>query len=361
MLLGHVSQHTHLQPCTAQAGRAPQRHVAACCAEQPSGLQIRSIKALQPAHKRSDQALAACRCCQWVTALVALASLASVTNWRYVATHVVLFGVALFVTAISLVSGTGRSQIRQHPRKLAYNFLEVAVHAWRPSIASSCCHKSSSVPAETLRIVAFSLQAFMLYEVARAIRASAASYAPEGREQSLPGPILLSLNSAYDVVAFVASCGELKAKMYCVFVTCTWRENQQQSFALYRSPEVVCITANSLAQSPWSNIFGSALVNGAGAIGGAAARSSLTCRIADSSRECVMPNVAILAMAGAAAFLIITLSQDVHGELTWAQDTKPTFAYYASLICLLVHRHVQAAAGIQLGWASDHWESLKAA
>ena len=114
MLLEHVSQHRHLQPCTVQAGHAQQRHVAACYAEQPSGLQIRSINALQPAHMR-HQALAACRCLQWVTALVALASLASVTHWRYVATHVVLFGVALFVTAISLVSGTERSIVKQHP------------------------------------------------------------------------------------------------------------------------------------------------------------------------------------------------------------------------------------------------------
>ena len=66
-----------------------------------------------------------------------------------------------------------------------------------------------------------------------------------------------------------------------------------------------------------------ALANGAGAIGGAAARSTLTCGITDSSRECVMPNVAILAMAGAAAFLIITLSQDVHGEPTWTHNTEP--------------------------------------
>ena len=76
-----------------------------------------------------------------------------------------------------------------------------------------------------LKRCTFLLQAFMLFEVARAIRASAASYAPEGREQALPGPILLSLNSAYDVVAFVACCGELKAKTYCISVTCTWREN----------------------------------------------------------------------------------------------------------------------------------------
>ena len=65
-----------------------------------------------------------------------------------------------------------------------------------------------------------------------------------------------------------------------------------------------------------------ALANGAGAVGGAAARSSLTCGIVDSSRECVMPNVAILAMAGAAAFLIITLIQDVHGEQIWTHDTE---------------------------------------
>ena len=108
-----------------------------------------------------------------------------------------------------------------------------------------------------------------------------------------------------------------------------------------------------------------ALANGAGAIGGAAARSSLTCGMVDSPRECVMPNVAILAMAGAAAFLIITLSQDVHGEPTWTHDTEQHLCTSPSSICLPVHRHVQAAAGVQLGRTPDHWDSstrsLKAA
>lgn len=166
----------------------------------------------------------------------------------------------------------------------------------------------------------------MLCEVARAIRASTASYGPEGREQSLPGHILLSLNSAYDVVAFVACCGELKARRGCSRVTSTWQESWQQSVA------PVLITCGSLHDI---NLLGTTtmkrqhvavpvIANGAGAIGGAAARSSLTCGVADSSRECVMPNVAILAMAGAAAFLIITLSQDVHGEPKWtqAQETE---------------------------------------
>ena len=76
-------------------------------------------------------------------------------------------------------------------------------------MASSCCRTPAMCQ---LKCCTFSLQAFMLCEVARATRASAASSAPEGREQSLPGPILLSLNSAYDVVAFVACCGERKAK-----------------------------------------------------------------------------------------------------------------------------------------------------
>ena len=80
---------------------------------------------------------------------MALASLASVTDWRYVATHVVLFGVALFVTAISLVSGPEKPN-QATSLMLQHTFLEVAMHPWRPGIASSCCRKSRNVPAEAL-------------------------------------------------------------------------------------------------------------------------------------------------------------------------------------------------------------------